>query len=86
MLDRKGKKKKAVREIRCLNTDGLTSLDLEELEQRLEMQLYMFTAADYSCVGECDCVGIKCDVECGGDCSMVCDPHCTQESICALKC
>ena len=86
MLDRKGKKGKAGREIRCLNTDGLTALDLEELEQRLEMQRYVFTAGDYACTGECDCVGIKCDVVCEGDCTVVCEPHCSQESICVLKC
>ena len=86
MVDPRWKKEKADREIRCLNADGVTSLDLEELEQRLEMQRYVFTAGDYACTGECDCVGIECDVVCEGNCSMVCEPHCSQESICVLKC
>ncbi len=73
-----------------LRADSFASLDLEELEERLEMQHLSVPEEEYCslhvCSADCDegvwCAGGYCDCDgslcfCNGDCPAHCYSYCT---------
>jgi hypothetical protein len=64
-------------EIQPLNEDVLGNLSIEELEERLEMQILHVSEAQWCLIDTCgaDC-GSNCQVNCGGNCGANCGSNC----------
>jgi hypothetical protein len=72
-------------EIQPLTDEVIANLSIEELEERLEMQILHMTEAqlcwdcDHQCVGRCDTLtctpNSPCDSNCGSDCFSDCMPN-----------
>jgi len=77
--------------IQPLNDDLLANLSIEELEERLEMQILHLTEAQacYDCNTRCepncapDC-GPNCTTECSVQCQPDCGPNCSD--LCSGEC
>jgi hypothetical protein len=75
-------------EIQPLTDDVIANLSIEELEERLEMQILHMTEAqlcwdcDHQCVSRCDTqtcsTNSGCDTNCGSDCSTDCSTNIPQ--------
>ena len=85
----KGKSSLQALQIQPLTDDVLANLSIEELEERLEMQILHMTEAQlcYDC-------GSNCGSNCGTNCSSnsptcgtnVCVANCSTNNICAADC
>jgi hypothetical protein len=77
--------------IQPLNDDLLANLSIEELEERLEMQILHLTEAQfcYDCETRCqpncapDC-SPNCQPDCGPNCTTECFTNCTSD--CSVDC
>lgn len=65
-------------EIQSLNEDVLGNLSIEELEERLEMQILHVSEAQWCVINICgvDCGHNSCPSQCGAQCGMLCGADC----------
>ncbi len=68
-------------EIQPLNDDVLGNLSIEELEERLEMQILHVSEAQWCLIDIC---GVNCGTLCGGNCGTLCGGNCT--TLCGANC
>ena len=89
----KEKKRLQPFEIQPLNNDVLGNLSIEELEERLELQILQMTEAQlcYDCGSNCGCNGANCSCNgqcspnvCVGDCPQLCGAECP--NLCGADC
>jgi hypothetical protein len=66
-------------EIQPLNDEVLGNLSIEELEERLEMQILHVTEAQWCVIDTC---GVNCGSNCVGNCGSNCVGNCT--TLCGL--
>jgi len=80
-------------EIQPLNDDVLANLSIEELEERLELQILHMTEAQFcydcgqncgtNCTSNCaQCATNNCATNCGADCASNCGSNCSTDSGC----
>jgi hypothetical protein len=77
------KEKKALQpfEIQPLNDDVLANLSIEELEERLEMQILHINEAQWCFIDICGCDGNNCN-QCGSNtCSSNCNTNACAECL-----
>jgi hypothetical protein len=73
-------------EIGCLNEADAVLWNLEELEKRIEMQVYSVGSLEYGGPDTCECVGGECGTVCGQECCEVCLEHCGGQCVlCPVK-
>jgi hypothetical protein len=65
-------------EIQPLNEDVLGNLSIEELEERLEMQILHVSEAQWCLIDIC---GVNCGTLCGANCGTLCGANCTTDCV-----
>jgi len=82
-----------MQQVQPLSHDVMANLSIEELEDRLELQILQITEAQfcYDCGQNCGCNGTNCTCNaqcttdiCGAECIGLCGAECTQ--LCGGEC